>query len=73
MSSKQIQALMTGIVVMVCVICGTILIVNGIDSTVGVILLIIVAGYLGLDLSPWIPWGKNQRKKKDHDCSDEEV
>jgi len=58
---------------LVCVICGTILIVNGIDSTVGVILLIIVAGYLGLDLSPWIPWGKNQRKKKDHDCSDEEV
>ena len=65
MSVKAVQALMTGLVVLACVIGGIILLVNKIDSTVGVILLIIVAGYLGLDLTPWIPLGKHQRKKKD--------
>ena len=63
MSVKQIQALMTGLVVLACVIGGIILLVNKIDSTVGVILLIIVASYLGLDLTPWIPLGRNQKKK----------
>ncbi|GAH90353.1 unnamed protein product [marine sediment metagenome] len=63
MSVKAIQALMTGLVVLACVIGGIILLVNKIDSTVGVILLIIVAGYLGLDLTPWIPLGRNQKKK----------
>jgi len=62
-SVKAIQALMTGLVVLACVIGGIILLVNKIDSTVGVILLIIVAGYLGLDLTPWIPLGRNQKKK----------
>ncbi len=65
MSVKAIQALMTGLVVLACVIGGIILLVKGIDSTVGVILLIIVGSYLGLDLAPWIPIGKNQRKKKE--------
>ncbi|GAI93215.1 unnamed protein product, partial [marine sediment metagenome] len=46
-----------------CVIGGIILLVKGTDSTVGVILLVIVGGYLGLDLTPWIPLGKNQRRK----------
>lgn len=63
MSVKQIQTLMTGLVVLACVISGTILLVRGIDSTVGVILLIIVGGYLGLDLTPWVPLGRNQKKK----------
>lgn len=49
MSVKAIQALMTGLVVLACVIGG--------------IILIIVGGYLGLDLAPWIPLGKNQGKK----------
>ncbi|MBA7467758.1 hypothetical protein ES707_02979 [subsurface metagenome] len=65
MSVKAIQALMTGLVVLACVIGGIILLVKGIDSTVGVILLVIVGSYLGLDLMPWIPLGKNQKKKKD--------
>ncbi len=65
MSVKAIQALMTGLVVLACVIGGIILLVKGIDSTVGVILLVIVGSYLGLDLAPWIPIGKNQRKKKE--------
>ncbi|MBA7529117.1 hypothetical protein ES705_21309 [subsurface metagenome] len=65
MSVKAIQALMTGLVVLACVIGGIILLVRGIDSTVGVILLVIVGSYLGLDLMPFIPLGKNQRKKKD--------
>ncbi len=64
MSVKAIQALMTGLVVLACVVGGVILLVKGIDSTVGVILLIIVGGYLGLDLTPWVPLGKNQAKKK---------
>jgi len=63
MSVKQIQALMTGLVVLACVIGGIILIIRGIDSTVGVILLVIVGGYLGLDLTPWVPLGKNQKRK----------
>ncbi|MBA7522492.1 hypothetical protein ES705_14611 [subsurface metagenome] len=65
MSVKAIQALMTGLVVLACVIGGIILLVKGIDSTVGVILLVIVGSYLGLDLMPFIPLGKNQREKKD--------
>ncbi|MBA7525907.1 hypothetical protein ES705_18066 [subsurface metagenome] len=63
MSVKQIQALMTGLVVLACVIGGIILIIKGIDHTVGVVLLVIVGGYLGLDLTPWVPLGKNQRQK----------
>ena len=63
MSVKAIQALMTGLVVLACVIGGMILIIKGVDSTVGVILLIIVGSYLGLDLTPWIPLGKNQKRK----------
>jgi len=64
LSVKAIQALMTGLVVLACVIGGFILIIKGIDGTVGLILLIIVGSYLGLDLTPWIPLGKNQKKKK---------
>jgi len=63
MSVKQIQALMTGLVVLACVIGGIILLARGIDSTVGVILLIIVGSYLGLDLAPWVPLGKIQKRK----------
>ncbi|MBA7542274.1 hypothetical protein ES705_34594 [subsurface metagenome] len=62
MSVKAIQALMTGLVVLACVIGGIFLIIKGIDSTVGVILLVIVGSYLGLDLTPWVPLGKNQKK-----------
>ncbi|MBA7536083.1 hypothetical protein ES705_28345 [subsurface metagenome] len=65
MSVKQIQALMTGLVVLACVIGGIILIIKGVNHTVGVVLLVIVGGYLGLDLTPWIPLGKNQRQKPD--------
>ena len=63
MSVKQIQALMTGLIVLACVIGGIILIVKGINHTVGVILLIIVGSYLGLDLTPWVPLGRNQKGK----------
>ncbi|MBA7513518.1 hypothetical protein ES705_05550 [subsurface metagenome] len=63
MSVKAIQALMTGLVVLACVVGGIILLVKGIDSTVGVILLVIVGSYLGLDLTPWVPLGKNQKRK----------
>ena len=67
MSVKAIQALMTGLVVLACVIGGVVLLVRGIDSTVGIILLVIVGGYLGLDLAPWVPLGKNQKKKGETD------
>ncbi len=59
---------MTGLVVLACVVGGVILLVNKIDSTVGVILLIIVGGYLGLDLTPWIPLGRNQKKMGGNDA-----
>jgi len=63
MSVKQIQALMVGLVVLACVIGGIVLIIMGFDHMIGVILLVIIGGYLGLDLTPWIPLGRNQRKK----------
>jgi len=63
MSEKQIQALMTGLVVLACVIGGIILLVKGTSSTIGIILLIIVGSYLGIDLSPFIPLGKIQKGK----------
>jgi len=63
MSVKQIQALMAGLVVLACVVGGIILLIKGIDSTVGVILLVIVGSYLGLDLTPWVPLGRNQKRK----------
>jgi hypothetical protein len=65
MSVKAIQALMTGLVVLACVVGGVVLMVKGINHTVGIIMLIIVGSYLGLDLMPFIPLGKNQRKKID--------
>ena len=63
MNVKAIQALMTGLVVLACVVGGIILVIQGINGTVGVILLVIVGGYLGLDLTPWVPLGKNQKRK----------
>ncbi|MBA7477894.1 hypothetical protein ES707_13309 [subsurface metagenome] len=63
MSVKAIQALMTGLVVLACVVGGVILIIKGINHTVGIIMLVIIGSYLGLDLTPWIPLGKNQKQK----------
>ena len=65
MSVKAIQAVMTGLVVLACVIGGVVLMVKGINHTVGIIMLIIVGSYLGLDLMPFVPLGKNQQKKKE--------
>lgn len=65
MSVKAIQALMTGLVVLACIGGGVYLIAKGIDHITGIILLVIVGSYLGIDLTPWIPLGKNQRKKKE--------
>lgn len=63
MSVKAVQALMTGLVVLACVIGGVVMICKGINHTIGVALLIIVGGYLGIDLTPWVPLGKNQKRK----------
>lgn len=63
MSTKQIQALMTGLVVIFCLIGGLILLLQGIDGKVGIALLIIVTGYLGIDLTPWIPLGRNRKDR----------
>ncbi|GAI66372.1 unnamed protein product, partial [marine sediment metagenome] len=49
MSPKALQALMTGLVVLACVAGGVILLAKGINGAVGVVLLIIVGSYLGLD------------------------
>ena len=37
--------------------------VLGIDSTVSWALLVIVAGYYGIDLTPWFKIGRNQGQK----------
>ncbi|MBA7500032.1 hypothetical protein ES704_02785 [subsurface metagenome] len=65
MTAKQIQALMVGLVILACVIGGMVLMAMGINHTVGVIMLVIAGSYLGLDLTPWVPLGKNQKKNKD--------
>jgi len=67
MSTKGIQALMVGLVVLACVIGGVVLIMSGHNHTVGIIMLIIVGSYLGLDLTPYIPLGRNQKKKGGND------
>ncbi|MBA7524809.1 hypothetical protein ES705_16953 [subsurface metagenome] len=63
MDAKVIQAIMAGLVVLACIIGGVILLLNGIDTFVGIGLLVIAGGYLGIDLTPWIPLGKNQKQK----------
>ena len=63
MSVQLVQAVMTGLVVLACIIGGVILLLNGIDTFVGIGMLVIAGGYLGIDLTPWIPLGKNQKPK----------
>lgn len=65
MNVKVIQAIMAGLVVLACVAGGVYLISRGINHTVGIGMLIIAAGYLGIDLTPWIPLGKIQKTKKE--------
>lgn len=48
----------------VVVICATVLIAAGKDTVIGYTLLAVVAGYYGIDLSPWIKLGRNQHKPK---------
>ena len=52
------------LVALVVVICATILLAIGRDSYVGIALVAVVAGYYGIDLTPWIPLGRNQKKPK---------
>lgn len=61
MTTAQIQAIMSGLVVLAAIIASTILITSGHDTIVGIIMLAIVGGYLGIDLSGWIPTGKNTK------------
>lgn len=63
MNVKIVQAIMAGLVTLAVVIGGVILIALGHDHIVGIIMLVIAGGYLGLDLTPWIPLGKNQKEK----------
>ena len=64
-SVKFIQALMTGLVALACIVGGIILMLSGIDGKVGAGLLIIACGYLGIDLVPFIPLGKARKRKKE--------
>jgi len=63
MKAEQIQALMAGLVVLAAIVAGTVLILSGHDTYIGIGLIVIVAGYLGIDLVPWIPLGRNQKRK----------
>lgn len=53
------------LVVIACIIAGTFLIASGIDHYIGIGMLVIVGGYLGIDLTPWIPLGKVRNTKPD--------
>ena len=48
--------IVVGCIVMICI---------GIDGTVKYTLLAIVAAYYGIDLTPFIKLGRNQKKKED--------
>lgn len=63
MDVKTVQAIMAGLVVITCLVVGATLLLNGIDSVVGISMLVIAGGYLGIDLTPWIPLGKNRRRR----------
>lgn len=62
MNVKVVQAVMSGLVVITCLVVGLILLLNHIDTVVGIIMVVIAGGYLGIDLTPWIPLGKNRRR-----------
>lgn len=47
----------------VVVICATILLLTGTDTVVGFCLLGVVAGYYGIDLTPWIHLGRNRTRR----------
>lgn len=53
------------IIAILVVIVAGFLLWQGIDNIVGFSLLAIVAGYYGIDLAPFIKWGRKQGKEKE--------
>lgn len=54
------------VIALVVIIGAIILLTMGIDSLVGWTLLAIVAAYYGIDLTPFIKLGRNQKGKKEN-------
>lgn len=54
------------VIALVVIIGAIILLAMGIDSLVGWTLLAIVAAYYGIDLTPFIKLGRNQKGKKEN-------
>ena len=53
------------IVAIIGLVIGGVLLIKGIDTVVGWTLIVINAGYFGIDLTPFIKLGRNQGKKKE--------
>lgn len=53
------------IIALVLIVIAGALLFTGVDTLVGWTLLAIVAGYYGIDLTPFIKVGRNQEKKKE--------
>jgi len=51
------------VIALVVIIIAGILLAQGIDGRVGWSLIIIICGYYGIDLSPWLKVGRNQKNK----------
>jgi len=48
------------------IICGAIaMLIMGINHTVAWIQIVIILAYYGMDLTPWIKLGRNQKKPKE--------
>lgn len=47
------------------VICATLLLILGYNHVLPYCLLGVVAGYYGIDLTPWIKLGRNKKPKED--------
>jgi len=53
------------IIAILVVLSATLLLLKGIDTVIGWSLLAVIAGYYGIDLTPFIKVGRNKRGDKD--------
>lgn len=54
------------VIALVIVIIAGVLLFMGINGRVGWALIIIICGYYGIDLTPWLRVGRNQKAKKEN-------
>lgn len=53
------------VIALVVIVIAGVLLVRGINHQVGYALIAIIVGYYGIDLTPWLKVGRNQKPKKE--------